>query len=226
MSWLNKTLSSSIGKKLMVATSGLLLILFLVGHLAGNLSLLKNDNGEAFNLYAHFMSTNPGVQLMANVFKLFFLIHIVYAIGLVLKNKAARGGQGYSIKNPSGSGASKIMGVLGSLIFVFLVIHLSQYWAKMHGFYGTMPEVTIDGVSYKDLYAVVAKSYESPFVVGGYVISMAVLAYHLLHGFQSAFQTLGINNGKYTPIIKKLGVGFSIVVPALFAIIPIVLYVK
>ncbi|MEH0156803.1 succinate dehydrogenase cytochrome b subunit [Limibacter armeniacum] len=226
MSWLTRTLSSSVGKKLLMATSGILLIVFLIGHLAGNLQLLMNDGGEAFNKYAHFMSTNGGVQITAWAFKLFFAVHIIWAVILTINNRKARGPHAYAkSKNSASSWASANMGLLGSLIFVFLVIHLAQFWGRVH--YGSMPEVSYAGFNggspVKDLYLVVMEAYQSPMWVALYVISMAVLAYHLWHGFASAFQTLGVNNSKYTPIVKLLGYGYSIVVPALFAIIPVVM---
>ncbi|GAA4822847.1 succinate dehydrogenase cytochrome b subunit [Algivirga pacifica] len=198
----------------MMAISGLLLILFLVGHLAGNLLLLRGDEGKAFNEYAEFMSTNPGVQFTAWAFKVFFAVHIIWAIILILKNRAARGGQGYAKVNTSGSSASRYMGVLGSLIFVFLVIHLGQFWAQVH--YGGLT----------DLYAEVVRTYQNPIWVAIYVFSMVVLAYHLWHGFQSAFQTLGVNNKKYTPIVKAAGYGYAVVIPFMFAIIPVIMFIS
>ncbi|NLR90927.1 MULTISPECIES: succinate dehydrogenase cytochrome b subunit [Flammeovirga] len=222
MSW-QKSLSSTIGRKFMMSLSGILLILFLAGHVSGNMTLLMG-NKEAFNAYAHFMSSNPAVQLLANVFKLFFVGHIFYAVVLTIQNKKARGSQSYEVTNKDGSSVSKYMGVLGSVIAVFLVVHLSQYWAVMHGYLGEGLTPDKDGV--KDLYSVVSTSYQNPMIVGAYVIAMIVLAYHLWHGFASAFQTLGINNKRYTPIISFLGKAYSIIVPLLFGAIPVVMLIR
>ncbi|ANQ47647.2 succinate dehydrogenase cytochrome b subunit [Flammeovirga yaeyamensis] len=224
MSW-QKSLSSTIGRKIMMSLSGILLILFLAGHVSGNMTLLLGK-ADAFNAYAHFMSTNPAVQVIANVFKLFFVGHIFYAAVLTLQNKKARGGEAYKVTNKDGSSVSKYMGVLGSVIAVFLVIHLSQYWAVMHEYAGTIGMTSVDGVQMKDLYAVVNTSYQNPVIVAGYVISMIILAYHLWHGFASAFQTLGINNKRYTPIISFVGKAYSIIVPLLFAAIPVAMFIR
>ncbi|KXX72100.1 succinate dehydrogenase cytochrome b subunit [Flammeovirga sp. SJP92] len=224
MSW-QKSLSSTIGRKIMMSLSGILLILFLAGHVSGNMTLLFGK-AEAFNVYAHFMSTNPAVQFIATVFKAFFVAHIVYAIILTAQNKKARGGEAYKVTNKDGSQVSKYMGVLGSVIAVFLVVHLAQYWAVMHELRGEISTTTIDGVVMKDLYSVVAVSYANPMIVAAYVISMFVLAFHLWHGFASAFQTLGLNNKRYTPIIALLGKAYSIIVPALFGAIPVVMFLN
>ncbi|AZQ62883.1 succinate dehydrogenase cytochrome b subunit [Flammeovirga pectinis] len=224
MSW-GKTLGSSIGKKIMMSLSGILLILFLAGHVSGNMTLLMGK-AEAFNVYAHFMSTNPIVQVIANVFKLFFVAHIVYAIALIRQNKKARGNKAYDQTNKDGTTVSKYMGVLGTVIAVFLVVHLAQYWAVMHELRGTIGTVTYDGVVMKDLYSVVAASYANPIIVGAYVACMFVLAFHLWHGFASAFQTLGWASKRWTPIISFVGKAYSIIVPVLFGLIPVVMYLR
>lgn len=209
----------------MMSLSGILLILFLAGHVSGNMTLLMGK-ADAFNIYAHFMSTNPLVQVVANLFKVFFVAHIIYAVILTIQNKRARGGEAYKVTNKDGSQVSKYMGVLGSIIALFLVVHLGQYWAVMHDLRGEIGTTTIDGVVMKDLYSVVLASYTNPIIVGLYVIAMFVLAFHLWHGFQSAFQTLGLNNKRYTPIITKLGKAYSIIVPLLFGAIPVVMLIR
>jgi succinate dehydrogenase / fumarate reductase cytochrome b subunit len=121
--------------------------------------------------------------------------------------------------------ASKNMALLGSLIFVFLVIHMGDFWYSMK-FTEQLPYITYEGqdVGVKDLYSKVMVTFKQPGFVIGYVFAMIVLALHLLHGFQSAFQSLGLNHKKYTPLIKVLGVIYSILVPAAFAAIPLVMY--
>jgi succinate dehydrogenase / fumarate reductase cytochrome b subunit len=202
-----------------MALTGLFLILFLIVHLAGNLQLLYTDGGRAFNVYAKFMTTNPIVKTIGYVNYAFIIIHIIWAILLTVKNRAARGSQGYGVVKNSSHWTSRNMGILGTFIFIFLVIHLRGFWYEMH--WGGIPTVNYDGEEVKDLYTVVDKAYELWWYVGIYLFSMLMLAFHLWHGFGSAFQTLGLNHVKYNNVINVVGKAFAIIVPALFALIPI-----
>lgn len=222
MNWFSNFFSSSIGRKYVMALTGLFLILFLVVHLIGNLQLLKADDGEAFNVYAAFMTSNPLIVTISYVNYTMILFHIIWAIMLTRRNRAARGEVGYAVTKNSSHWTSRNMGILGTFIFIFLVIHLRSFWYEMH--WGGIPTATYAGVEYKNLYAVVDAAYESVWFVLLYVVSMALLGFHLFHGFGSAFQTLGLNHVKYNGLIRGLGVGFSIVVPALFALIPVYMY--
>ena len=219
MNWFTRLLSSTLGRKLFMALTGLFLILFLVVHLIGNLQLLKTDEGQAFNVYAKFMTSNPVIVTISYVNYACILIHVIWAILLTKRNRDARGTESYAVIKNSSPWTSRNMGILGTLIFIFLIIHLRGFWAQMH--WGGIPTKTYDGEEVKDLYAVVDLAYSSAAYVAIYVISMAVLAFHLWHGFSSAFQTLGLNHIKYNPLIKFVGQTFAIIVPALFALIPI-----
>lgn len=205
-----------------MALTGLFLILFLVVHLIGNLQLLKPDQGQAFNIYAQFMTSNPLIKVISWVNYALILIHIVWSIMLTRRNRLARGTKGYAVNRNSSHWTSRNMGILGTFIFIFLVIHLRGFWYEMH--WGDVPTSTYDGAQYKNLYAVVDKAYENIWFVALYVVSMALLAFHLFHGFGSAFQTLGWNHVKYNPLIRFIGVSFAIIVPALFALIPVYMY--
>lgn len=219
MNWFTRLLSSTLGRKLLMALTGLFLILFLIVHLIGNLQLLKSDEGQAFNVYAKFMTSNPLIKIVSYVNYTFILLHVIWAILLTRRNRAARGSEGYAVSKNSSPWTSRYMGILGTLIFIFLIIHLRGFWAQMH--WGGIPTKNYDGEEVKDLYAVVALAYSQAWYVVLYVVSMVVLAFHLWHGFASAFQTLGLNHAKYNPLIKFVGQAFAIVVPALFALIPI-----
>lgn len=222
MNWFLKFLSSTIGRKLLMALTGLFLILFLVVHLIGNLQLLKDDGGQAFNVYAQFMTSNPLIKIIGYVNYALILIHIVWAILLSRKNSAARGSQGYAVSKNSSHWTSRNMGILGTFILIFLVIHLRGFWYEMH--WGGIPTKNYDGHEVKDLFAVVDSAYSNLAYVGVYVVSMLLLAFHLWHGFISSFQTLGVNHPKYNPVIKFVGKAFAIIVPLLFALIPILMY--
>lgn len=223
MKWFTDLFSSSLGRKLMMALTGLFLITFLVVHLAGNLQLLKNDGGHAFNVYAEFMSTNPLIQTISKVNFALILIHIVWAIILSRKNKAARG-QAYANANKASHWTSRNMGILGTIILIFLVIHLRHFYAEMH--WGGIPTVNYDGKEVRDIYSTVSYWFAKDWYAGLYVICMIGLAFHLWHGFASAFQTLGLNHVKYNPVINFVGKAFAIIVPALFALIPIMMFLK
>jgi succinate dehydrogenase / fumarate reductase cytochrome b subunit len=224
MNWFLNFFSSSIGRKVVMALTGLFLILFLVVHLIGNLQLLKSDEGQAFNVYAQFMTTNPLIIVISWVNYAMILFHIFFSIWITRRNRAARGQVGYAVVDNSSHWTSRNMGILGTFIFIFLVIHLRSFWYEMH--WGDIPRATYDGVEYKNLYHVVKTAYESVWFVLLYVVSMALLGFHLFHGFGSAFQTLGLNHVKYNPVIKFVGVAFAIVVPALFALIPVYMYLN
>jgi len=205
-----------------MALTGLFVILFLVVHLAGNLQLLNADEGRSFNIYAQFMTTNPLIKAISIVNFTLIAMHILWAIFLTVRNSAARGPEGYKVSDNSSHWTSRNMGLLGSLIFIFLVIHLRGFWWEMH--FGDIRWVEYDGTQYKNLYAVVDAAYSQWWYVAIYVVSMMVLAFHLMHGFSSAFQTLGLNHVKYNPIIRFVGVAFALIVPALFALIPVYMY--
>ena len=219
MNWFTRLLSSTLGRKLFMALTGLFLILFLVVHLIGNLQLLKTDGGRAFNVYAEFMTSNPVIMTVSYINYACILIHVIWAILLTQRNRAARGVEGYAVIKNSSPWTSRNMGILGTFILIFLVIHLKGFWYEMH--WGGIAKANYEGREVKDLFAVVDMAYSNVWYVTVYVFSMAILAFHLWHGFASAFQTLGLNHLKYNPLIKFVGQAFAIVVPALFALIPI-----
>ena len=226
MNWFTNFLSSSIGRKLIMSLTGLFLILFLVIHLIGNLLLIKGDGGEAFNSYAKFMTSNPLIKTVSYLLYASILLHAVQGLIIWQKNRAARGSQGYAVKalravNTSPTAAAN-MAWLGIIIFIFIGLHMYQFWLQMK--LGNVPMATYDGHEYKDLYYLVSNAFASPVYVAIYVLSMAVIGYHLWHGFQSSFQTLGINHRKYSPLIHTLGKIYAVVVPLLFALIPIVMH--
>ncbi len=219
MNWVINFLTSSIGRKLIMSLTGLFLILFLVIHLVGNLQLLIDDQGETFNLYAYSMTNNPLIKIISYGNYFFILLHAIQGILLWRKNAAAKGTTYAAKKGPSASWASRNMGPLGIVILVFILIHMWQFWFQMH--YGNLPPVTYDGLAVKNLYVPVMEAFKNPLYACFYVICMVVIAFHLSHGFQSAFQSMGLNHKKYTPAIKFLGTAYSILIPAGFALIPI-----
>lgn len=210
-------LRSSIGNKLLMSFTGLFLILFLIVHLAGNLQLLIDDGGEAFVAYSEIMETNLLIKIIAYALYIAILAHTYKGIVIWLENRRARGNVRYAVKSSSGTPwASRNMIWLGSLIFIFIAIHMSNFW---YAFKFTH----LEGVEH---FTVVQESFQQLWIVIFYVLGQIVLGWHLLHGFQSAFQTLGLRSGKYFGVIEKIGVAFSIIVPLLFAIIPVFMYLN
>jgi len=205
-----------------MSLTGLFLILFLVVHLTGNLQLLKDDDGVAFNAYAYFMTSNPLIKFVAIGNYAFIIIHAFLGLFIWYKNKGAKGSK-YAVKsNAEVTWASKNMALLGTLILAFIFIHMGDFWFKMK-FTDHIAMVSIEGMDHqvKDLYSQVAHTFSNPLMVAAYLVGLATLSFHLWHGFQSAFQTLGLNHPKYTPIITGLGKAFAVLVPLGYAIIPL-----
>jgi len=222
MKWIINLFTSSIGQKLVMSLTGIFLITFLPVHLLGNLQLLADDGGESFNAYAKFMTGNPVIKTVSYGLYAFILLHIVQGFILWFQNRNSRESR-YAVKaTVNSSWASRNMGPLGVILLIFLVIHLAQFWLRMK--LGTLDMVEIDGAQVKDLYAPVYAAFKNIFFVIFYVICMIAIGFHLSHGFQSAFQSLGLNHKKYTPLIKGLGLGYSILIPLGFAIIPVYFY--
>lgn len=251
----NAFLTSSIGRKLLMSLTGLFLCLFLVAHVTGNMQLFLNDNGYAFNNYAVKMTTDPFIKAISYILYITIPLHAFWSYYITAKNKQARP-QGYAVNaaNANSTWFSRNMAVLGTLILVFIAIHLSSFWYKYHfvdlpyiayeenlqtGVITSAPhEPIVDKkMEYmkdpntkvtvlRNLYLVVETTYKNSLLFTlFYVVSMVILSFHLIHGFQSAFQTLGLNHKKYTPLIKAVGLwGFGIIIPVLFAMMPIYFY--
>lgn len=219
MTWFFKFLTSAVGKKLIMSLTGLFLIIFLVTHLIGNLQLLASDGGESFNLYAKFMTSNPLVKTISYLLYASILLHALQGVLIWRQNKASGGGNRYSGGKPKSTWASRSMAGLGIVILVFILVHMWQFWFQYK--WGEVASVTYDGVTVRNLYEVVDYTFQHWWFVLFYVISMVVIAFHLHHGFQSAFQSLGLNHQKYTPLIKAIGTGYSILIPLAFAVIPV-----
>lgn len=229
MAWLTNYLTSSIGRKLTMSLTGLFMILFLVVHLLGNFQLLHDDDGEAFNKYTYFMTHFPLIKMISYGLYFFIIVHTIQGLMLWSANRKAKG-QTYAVKTrpPGVSWASSNMALLGTLILAFLIMHMAQFWGQMHfGDMATKPYPDFqNGEPIKDLYSLVSETFKDPLMIALYVLGQAVLAFHLWHGFQSAFQTLGVNHPKYTPFIKGFGKAFAILIPLGFAAIPILFYLN
>lgn len=255
MGTLRNTFSSSLGKKLIMSLTGLFLCVFLIVHLIGNLQLFREDQGLAFNTYAYFMTHFLPIKVVSYVLYASIILHALYALLLTKNNQQARP-IGYLQSNGRANSpwASRNMGILGTLLLIFLIVHMSNFWARYH--WGGLPytkyEVPLQGegetkvtelpikqmglmfsdyidasrgvrvVIAKDLYKIVYFSFKQNWYVILYVVAMGALAFHLLHGFRSAFQTLGWDHKRYIPMVKFLTKWiFGLFIPAAFAAMPL-----
>ena len=207
----------------MAGLSGFFLVLFLLGHLLGNLQLFipGEDGQKQFNEYALFMTTNPAVKILSALTYSSIILHTVLTLFLAFQSSNARDIKYLqSSGNANSTWGSKNMAVLGTLILVFIVIHMKSFWYEMH--FGV---IGLDPWGNKDLHTVTVTAFNELWYVLFYVLSMVVLAVHLKHGVESVFQTLGIKTRRYVSLIHKAAYGFALIVPAAFASIPIYLYV-
>ncbi len=223
MSWIKNFFSSSIGRKIIMSLTGLFLTLFLVVHLTGNIQLLFDDGGEAFNKYADFMGSNPLIQTIAIGNFFFIIVHFIDGILLTLRNRKARP-VAYASTNKSSTWFSRNMLIFGAVIFVFILVHLSNFWYVSK--FGSIETIKYGSTEVKNIYALAHAKFSNIIYVALYVGSMLFVAFHLWHGFQSAFQTIGLAHEKYTPIIKSAGYGLTILVCLGFAAIPLLIYFK
>ncbi|MFZ1369180.1 MAG: succinate dehydrogenase cytochrome b subunit [Ferruginibacter sp.] len=214
--------TSSIGKKIIMGLTGLFLITFLVIHVGVNSCIFLNDGGETFNTVAHFMSHNWILRFLEIGLFAGLILHIVQGLLVWKQNSAARPVK-YAVNTPGANSKwySRSMGLLGTLLLFFLIIHVSKF------FLDTKIAMYADGGANDashNLYEEMKAEFQKWWVVVIYIIGVLSLFWHLLHGFQSAFQTLGINHKRYTPLIKIIGIGYTVIVCLLFALMPVAFY--
>ena len=209
-----------------MALSGFFLMVFLLQHLAINLTSLIPDDGITFNTISHFMGTNPLVQFVLQPVLIFgFLFHLLMGIILDYQNKKASI-KYYANKNNNSSWMSRNMIITGIMIFSFLCLHFVDFW---------IPEITIKYIN-GDMsglhngefryYTDIRLKFNDLWRVVLYVFSFIFLSLHLLHGFQSSFQSVGFRSNKYTPIVKKLSYAYGVLVPVGFVIVAVFHYLN
>ena len=205
---------SSVGRKLLMALTGIFLCLFLLEHLYGNLLLYKFDAGKAFNEYTETLTGNIIIRTIEYVLFAAVIIHILDALMLTIRNRKARPvPYAMSRQSQNSTWFSRNMGITGSVILFFFVVHLRSFFFP-HRF--GAPEETM---AYD-----VAEAFQVSWYTALYIFSMVLLGAHLNHGFQSAFQTLGLSNHKYHQPIKYAGTLFALIMMVGFASFPIMFY--
>ena len=216
-----------------MALTGLFLISFLVVHVGINscifydLSIFDpHDNGETFNKAAHFMGAALVIRIIEIGLFLFLLLHSFQGWILEVQNRRRRG-KGY-VKPLGERGSrwySRSMAILGTLLFLFLVMHISHFWVPSR-ITQNLQEVKYNngGAKMHNLFLRMFEVFQNPIVVILYILGCASLLYHLMHGFSSAFRTMGVHNRKYLVMLRYFGYFFAIVVSLLFALMPVSMY--
>lgn len=217
----------------MMALTGIFLITFLLVHVGLNACIFADlqwlnpaDNGEMFNKAAHFMGSTIVTRLLELVLFAGFILHIVQGYAIEAKNRSRRG-QGYKVDLGSRGSTwmSRSMAILGTLIFLYLVMHIAQFWVPSR-ITKDLQEVSYNGVQMHNLYYRMFEVFQQPLIVILYLVGVAALCFHLLHGFHSAFRSIGVHNKKYLSLLKGLGYGFTVIVCVLFALMPIAMYLQ
>lgn len=215
MSWFSNAFSSTIGRKFAMALSALFLIIFLLQHAIINLlSVLSPDS---FNEVSHFMGTNPAVQILLQPILIFAVVfHFIMGFVLEAKNRASRPVSYAKKDKTNASWVSQNMIYSGLVILAFLGLHFVDFWIPEinYKYIQQLPEVS------DRYYEELVHKFQNPIRVGAYIISFILLGLHLLHGFQSSLQSIGLNN-KYTPALKKITQAYSFLVPLIFILIAV-----
>lgn len=211
MSWLKRFLGSTIGRKVLVGITGAGLVLFLVGHLSGNLQIFYADEGAAFNAYAEWLHGLAILPLIEAGLALFFVAHIVLTIQLTRENRAKRAGAYKARGTKADTGpslmASRTMAVSGVIVLVFLVVHVADF--------------RLQHSTTEDMHALVIQELQVGWRMGLYTVASLLVGWHMFHGIQSVFRTLGFHNPKLTPIVNAAGRGLALLLALGFAAMPV-----
>jgi succinate dehydrogenase / fumarate reductase cytochrome b subunit len=213
---LRQYLLSSVGKKTVMASTGLFLCVFLIEHIYGNVLLYANDGGAAFNEYSHSACHNLIIRIIEIFLFAAIIIHVWQALVITRDNAKARP-INYAVptSHAGSSWFSRNMGITGSIVLFFIVIHLYNFF---------LPYRITSMEDNVTLAMMVKAAFQNPLYAGLYVIGVTFLFFHLSHGFRSAFHTLGLNNKKYTPVWKAVGTGFAWLMWLGFISFPILFY--
>ncbi len=214
---------SSVGKKMITGSTGLLLVGFVSVHLLGNLTLFIPDQGHAFNAYARFLehAVHGWLIIAFEVGLLAVLgLHLVTAVTVAWSDKRRARPTGYALVRNAGGKSRKglpstSMIVTGLVLAVFIVLHVKMFKFADH------PSVVYDGVEMKDLYAVVVAAFKQPLIAGAYVVVMGMLGFHLRHGVWSAFQSLGWNNDRAMGLLQNVARAVSVLYAVGFLMLPL-----
>lgn len=225
--------TSAVGRKIVMAFTGLFLISFLIIHVGLNSCIFydlkwfdPNDNGSMFNRAAHFMGASLVIRLLEIGLFAGFILHIIQGYMVEAKNRQKRkAGYQVGLGNRGSKWYSRSMALLGTLILLFLIMHVSHFWVPSRITHDLTP-ANYRGVETHNLFLRMYEVFQEPLIVVLYLVGVLSLAYHLFHGFHSAFRSLGVHNRKYLGMLQGLGYGFTIIVCLLFALMPISMYLN
>lgn len=212
-------LRSTIGKKYLMGLAGLIWAGFVFTHMAGNLLIFVGS--DAYNMYSYALTSNKLIYVAEAGLVLALVLHVCLAIRLTMQNRGARSGGGYAVKAKGAKKprfASTTMGIQGSVILAFVILHLATFK------YGTHYETTVNGVVMRDLFKLMVEVFQSPGYVVWYLVALVLLGFHLSHGVGSVFQSFGWMNGRYQPVLRKLGWIYAVVVAAGFISQPVYIF--
>ncbi len=224
MNW-SELFTSSIGKKWVMALTGLFLITFLVVHAGVNACIWANDGGVMFNKAAHFMGSTVVIRIMEVGLFLGIFLHIIQGYMLEYQNRSKRKkGYAVSIGNKGSKWYSRSMGILGTILLLFFIMHWWHFWIPSR--FTGVEEILIPGTEKKlyNVYGLMKITFSELWVVLLYVFACFSLCWHLIHGFQSAFRTIGVSNQRYVRLIQTVGVVYSIIICLAFAMMPVSMY--
>ena len=205
---------SQVGKKVVMAVTGLIGVGFVIGHMVGNLQMFQGP--EKINAYAHFLHHTLGGALWGVRLVLIaaVVLHVVAAVQLTRQKQAARPGGGYAKWEPQISTfASRTIRWGGALLLFWLIFHILHFTVR--------PEVTSPGYSDTDVYSNVVRGFSNPLITAFYVVAMGALALHLFHGAWSSFRTLGINRAKPRPTARSVATLVAAIVTLGFVVVPL-----
>jgi len=204
-----------------MSLTGLFLCFFLLIHFLGNtqLFLAPEEAQQNFNAYSSFLTGNIFVKLVSYALYLSILAHAFYALAITIKNRKSGGDYTKDERARASKWASRNMGILGTIILLFLVLHFQNFW-----YVYKFGKVGIDAWGHKDLYSVVVAAFSQGWLVIVYVIAMIALALHLIHGFSSGIRTLGLFHPKFVRWINAFGVAYAVIISFGFAMMPVYIY--
>ena len=222
--------TSAVGRKIVMALTGLFLISFLIVHVGLNACIFydlpffdSTDNGSMFNRAAHFMGNSLVIRIMEIGLFAGIILHMVQGYIVEAKNRTRRA-TGYKVALGSRGSTwySRSMALLGTLILLFLIMHVAHFWVPSRVTHDLEPALYRNGaVETHNLFLRMYEVFQEPLIVALYLAGVISLAFHLFHGFHSAFRSLGVHNKKYLNMLKALGYGFTVIVCLLFALMPI-----
>lgn len=213
---------TTLSRKMLLCLTGLFLAFFLTIHLLGNLQLFMPEEEARlqFNWNSNYLSGNALIKMVSYVLYLSIILHVADALSVTMKNSKSSKGYQKDQRGRASKWYSRNMGILGSLILIFLVIHFKNFWYVYK--FGELP---LDSNGHRDLYLLVVTTFQEWWYVVIYVLSMVALCYHLIHGLHSAFRTLGLFHPKYMRWLKIAGEVYAVLICVGFAMMPIYIYI-